>query len=303
MSTQRPLTHDEAIELAPLYVLDALEPAEMDAVRAHLATCPESHAEFEELGSVVPYLLDDPGVELVEPPAALGDRIMAAAAADLAERTAPSAERTVPAATAPSAERTDAAAERIVPAAVPFPSAGEREARAERTRARTSPLEWALRIAAVVAIVALGAWSLRLQGQVSDLEQQLGAAQAYRSAVTAVLDVATQPGSQLALLAPVEAGGPRGIAAVASDGSIQFAMDDLAPTTGSQVYETWAIVGDAAPVPLGSFTVNASGTASFTSKQGPVAPGITVAVSREPQAGATAPTDVVSAGQATPSAT
>jgi anti-sigma factor RsiW len=299
MSMQRPLTHDEAIDLAPLYVLDALEPAEMDAVRAHLASCPESHAEFEELGSVVPYLLDDPDLELVEPPAALGDRIMAAAAADLAERTA----RTVPAATVPSPERTDAAGEPTVPAAVPFPTAEEREARAERTRARTSPLEWALRIAAVVAIVALGAWSLRLQGQVSDLEQQAAAAHAYRSAVTAVLDVATQPGSQLALLAPVEAGGPRGIAAVASDGSIQFAMDDLAPTTGSQVYETWAIVGDQAPVPLGSFTVDASGTASFTSKQGPAAPGITVAVSREPQAGATAPTDVVSAGKATPAVT
>jgi anti-sigma-K factor RskA len=80
-------------------------------------------------------------------------------------------------------------------------------------------------------------------------------------------------------------------------------MQDLDPTSGSQVYETWAIVGSEAPVPLGSFTVDASGTASFTSKQGPTAAGITVAVSREPQAGATAPTDVVSAGQATPSAT
>ena len=52
-------------------------------------------------------------------------------------------------------------------------------------------------------------------------------------------------------------------------------------------------------MPLGSFTVDASGTASFTSKQGPTDAGIVVAVSREPQAGATAPTDVVSAGQAT----
>ena len=60
----------------------------MASVREHLATCPESHAEFDELGGVVPYLLDDPSLELVEPPAALGDRIMAAAAADLAERTA-----------------------------------------------------------------------------------------------------------------------------------------------------------------------------------------------------------------------
>ena len=206
------------------------------------------------------------------------------------------AERTSP---APAAERTSPAAERTTPAAVPFPSPAEREARAERTRARTSPLEWALRIAAVVAIVALGAWNFRLQGQVGDLEDQVGAAENYRTAVAAVLDVAAQEGSQTAILAPVEAGGPRGLAAVASDGSIQFAMEDLAPTSGTQVYETWAIVGEDAPVPLGSFTVDAPGVASFTSKQGPDAPGITVAVSREPAAGATTPTEVVSAGTAT----
>jgi hypothetical protein len=309
----RPLTHDEAIDLAPAYVLGALEEAEMASVREHLATCPESHAEFDELGGVVPYLLDDPDLELVEPPAALGERIMAAAAADLAERTA--AERTAPAVaertspapaerTAPVAERTAPAAERTSPAAertgpVPFPSADERAARAERTSSRPSTLDWALRIAAVVAIVVVGGWGLLQYRQVNDLQQQLTTAEAYRSAVVAVLDVAAQPGSQTAVLAPVEPDGPRGLAAVASDGSIQFAMEDLTPTSGSQVYETWAIVGSEAPVPLGSFTVDASGTVSFTSKQGPTAPTVTVAVSREPQAGATTPTDVVSAGQAT----
>jgi hypothetical protein len=287
MNARQPLTHEQAVDLAPLYVLGALEEAEMASVHEHLATCPESHAEFEELAGVVPYLLDDPSIELVEPPAALGDRIMAAAAADLAARQAPVAERTIP------------VAERTTPAAIPFPSAEERETRAERTRAQTSPLEWALRIAAVVAIVALGAWGLRLQAQVSDLERQVAAAEDFRSAVAAVLDVAEQEGSQTALLAPVEPGGPRGLAAVASDGSIQFAMEDLTPTSGGQVYETWAIVGEDAPVPLGSFTVDASGVASFTSKQGPTDPGIVVAVSREPAAGATTPTDVVSAGAAT----
>jgi anti-sigma factor RsiW len=268
MTTQpTPLTHEEALDLAPLYVLDALSDAEMAAVREHLATCPESHAAFEELGGVVPYLLDDPATELVEPPAALGDRIMAAAAADRA-----------------SAAR------------IPFPPAGERIARAERTRSRTSSLEWAFRIAAVIAIVVLGAWSLLLTRQVNDLQQEANAAEQYRNAVTAVLDVAAQPGSLTALLAPQETGGPRGIAAVASDGSVQFAMQDLAPTSGTQVYETWAILPGSNPVPLGSFTVDASGTVSFTSKQGPMQAGMAVAVSREPQAGATAPTVVVSAG-------
>jgi hypothetical protein len=48
------LTCAEVDELAGLYVLDALEAREADAVREHLATCPHSHAGFGELGSVVP---------------------------------------------------------------------------------------------------------------------------------------------------------------------------------------------------------------------------------------------------------
>jgi hypothetical protein len=278
----QPMTHEQAVDLAPLFVLGALEEAEMTSVREHLATCPESHAEFEELGGVVPYLLDDPDLELVEPPAALRDRIMAAAAADLAQRAGSAAGPAT--ATAPPAAPTA------------FPSASEREARAERTRARTSPLDWALRIAAVIAIVAIGAWNLQLQGQVNGLRDEVGAANAYRLAVGAVLDVADEPGSQVAVLEEQAPGGPRGIAAVAPNGEIQFALQDLPPTSGTQVYEAWAIVGENAPVPLGSFAVGSSGTASFTSRPGPTDAGVIVALSREPAAGATAPTEVVSIG-------
>jgi hypothetical protein len=58
-------------------------------VREHLATCDLPHPDFEELGSVVPALLELDDSELVEPPAALRDRVMAAAAADLATRNGP----------------------------------------------------------------------------------------------------------------------------------------------------------------------------------------------------------------------
>ncbi|MFL5751561.1 MAG: zf-HC2 domain-containing protein, partial [Chloroflexota bacterium] len=144
-----PLTHAQAIELAPMYVLDALEPADAAAVREHLTTCPESHAEFEQLGGVVPYLLDDPFLELVEPPPDLRDRVMAAAAADVADRAAN--EPT-------SAERT--AAEPVTPVPFPFPSAAERQARAGRTRTRPRALTWVAAIAAVLAIAVISAGSL-----------------------------------------------------------------------------------------------------------------------------------------------
>ena len=68
---------------------------------------------------------------------------MAAAAADLAERTTSRA----------GAERPRAALR-----ADAIPDRRERTLRAERTR--TSRFDWALRIAAVIAIVAVGAWGL-----------------------------------------------------------------------------------------------------------------------------------------------
>ena len=109
----------------------------MAAVREHLATCPESHAEFEELGGVVPYLLDDPRLELVEPPAALRDRIMAAAAADLAARTRIRAGRARQAPPA-AAEPRRRSPSRRPPSARPAPSARDRARSTGRCGSRRS---------------------------------------------------------------------------------------------------------------------------------------------------------------------
>ncbi len=174
------LTCDEVRDLAASFVLGALDADEMDAVRAHLATCADAHAEFAELGSVLPVL--DASIPIVEPPAGLKDRVMAAAAADLATRTGVVDVAPVAATAAPVAAT--AAPE---PTPIPFPSTTEREARAV-DRTRTSPATWVLRIAAVLAIVVLGGWNLLLQGQVN-------ASKTYEENVAAVLDVAAQPGS------------------------------------------------------------------------------------------------------------
>ena len=261
------MTHEQALDLAAAYVLGALEPAEEAAVREHLLTCGLAHDEFAELGGVVPYLAEFPDLELVEPPPALRDRIMAAAAADMAERTG--AASAAPA--APDlAERT----------AVPFPSAAERADRT--TRRATRRLGWVARIAAVVAIVILGGWNLLLQGQLSD-------ARAYDRAVAAVIDAAGKPGSQSVVLSPQPGSSARGIAAVAPDGSVVMAMRDLPATTGTQVYEAWVIVGTAAPVPVGGFTVGSAGLAAVTTTPVATPPGSTIALSLEPSAGSTAP--------------
>jgi hypothetical protein len=74
------MTHDEALELAGLYALDALTPDEKAEVDAHVAACPLDHSEFESLGGVAPAL-----ASLAEPagaPAALKRRVLEAYAAE-----------------------------------------------------------------------------------------------------------------------------------------------------------------------------------------------------------------------------
>jgi hypothetical protein len=269
---REPMSHDDALELAAGYVLGALEPAEDAAVRDHLATCPEPHLEFGEMGGVVAALLED--VEPVEPPATLRDRIMDAARADLAERTRA-------AATPAPAPAAAAAPPSAPPPASPtaFPSAAERGA---RRAARTSRLDWALRIAAVIAIVAVGAWGLGLQ-------RQLDAASRFDRSVAAVLDAAARPGAQAVILTPAEGKQGKGIAAVGPDGAVTMALRDLPATSGAQVYTTWVIVGKNAPVAVADFTVDSNGIASVTTRPAPTPPGTIIALTLEPNAGNTAP--------------
>jgi anti-sigma factor RsiW len=270
--SMQPLTHDQAIDLAPAYVLGALEAADMAAVREHLATCPESHAEFETLGGVVPYLAESSDLELVEPSASLRDRIMVAAAADLAARSG--AQAVAPAEPAPTSP-------------VAFPSEREREARA---RSRTGRLGWAMRIAAVVAIIFLGGWNLLLRSDLSE-------ARRFDQAVNSVIGAAAQPGSQTVVLTPTENNQASGIAAIRPDGSVVLAIRNLPATRGTEVYETWVIVGSAAPVPVGDFRVDANGIATATTRPTQAPPGAVIAVSREPKPGSTTPVGpIVSTG-------
>ena len=278
----RNLTCDEVRELAGAYVLGALDAADSGAVRAHLVGHEDAHPEVAELGSVIPALFEI--VPIVEPPAGLKDRIMAAAAADLAARGGAAA--TTPA--APAAPVARPTAERTSPVAAPvaFPTAEER---AER-RAGTSTSTWLLRIAAVLVIGALGSWNLLLQNQ-------LGDAQAYERNVAAVLDAAAEPGSLTAVLASDGTGS--GLASVQEDGDLAIAMRDLAPTTGDSVYEAWVIGADGVPVPVGNFRVGETGIGFLEAGGLPAAEGITLALTLEPGPGATTPTmPIISAGVA-----
>ena len=263
------ITHDDIRDLAAGFVLGALSREEEAAVREHLSSCAEPHPEIEELGGVVPYLAES--LDAVEPPAALRGRILAAAAAERPGATAPTAVAPTPA------------------EPVAFPTAAERAVRdAGRSRSLGT---WAMRIAAVLAIVVLGAWNLQLQGRLTGIEDDLAAATAYQQGVASVLAVATQEGSAVAILSPADPGTTaRGLAATSPEGTVVIAMHDLTPTSGSEVYEAWVIVGDAAPVPLGGFVVGGNGTGVFEGSTALAAPGAILALTREPGPGATTPT-------------
>jgi anti-sigma-K factor RskA len=259
--------HDDVRNLAAGFVLGALEPAEEQAVREHLATCHEPHEEFSMLGGVVPYL--DDTVELVEPPASLKARVVAAAAADLAADPGSRVR--------PTTHRREVVAS---------------STRGERTRStRRSPLAWVTAIAAVIVIAGLAGWNLMLQSQLREAAD-------YNRAVSSVLDVGARPGSQVAILSGARQAGPHGIAAIGGDGSFAMTLRDLPPSMGNEVYEAWIVGSDGAPVPLGGFQVGSSGTVMFTGSVTP-SPGATIALTREPGPGATTPTlPIISSGVA-----
>jgi hypothetical protein len=279
----------EVADLAPSFVLGALEQGEADAVRRHLAGCPEAHAEMAELGSVVPALFE--AVDIVEPPSSLRERIMAAAAAEQAALTGVQAADVAPIPSAPRAldaqRALDTQETRGLPRAAVQPSQGRRTGLFER------PVWAVAAIAAAFALVALGVWNVQLRDEIAGLT-------AYRNGVVEVLDHATQRGAQLAVLAPPEdAPGPSGLAAVAADGSVALVMRDLSPTSGAQVYEAWLIAGTGAPVPIGDFRVGPDGTATFSTAHASLGSGVTVALTLEPGPGATTPTmPIIAVGQA-----
>ena len=286
------LTCDEVRDLAGSFVLGALDADAEAAVREHLASCPEAHDEIEELSGALPVLAASAPV--VEPPTALKARVLAAAQADLDERIAASVvtAATAPAATAPAA--TTAAAAPIATAAgaanaaepVPFPTQADSE------RRRRSTVSWVLAIAAVVAIALLGVSNLLLRSQ-------LDQSQAYQQSVQAVIDSASKPGSLTAVLT-ASGGSGTGLAAIDSTGAVTMAMQDLAPTSGQQVYEAWAIGGDGVPVPIGSFQVGNGRTGTMSASGVTASNGTVLALTLEAGPGAKAPTlPIISKGVAT----
>lgn len=229
MTDTSALTHEDATELSGLYVLDALEAPEREAVRQHLESCSLPHPEFDELGGAVPALS-----AILEPrdaPPELRGRVLAAVAADAAAagRTAPS-----PVSAATRVWEFD------------------RGSTAARAAGRPAWLAWAAAATAVLMIAALGAWGVILQGRTSELEQ--------RSALIA--DAIAASTAQGAVVATLRGTGPAaaasGFAAFTPEGDGYILLVGLPPAPAGQTYQAWYIV-DGAPHSVGVLSVGEDG--------------------------------------------
>jgi anti-sigma-K factor RskA len=281
MSGPMRLTHDEADDLAALYVLDALDAAEAEAVRAHLATCGRPHPMFAELASVTPALaaLADP----VSPPPELRNRVLTAVSLTAQQPPViPPPRQAMP----PPAQFRPAQPPPLgappgppppgwapAPQPVPYPQPVPIEQAREIRRGRS--WSWlGLAAAAVIAIVALGAWNVILQRQAEDRDALL------RTALATCLD----PAADAARLAGQgQAAGATGCAAFPESGQGFIVMRGLPPVTSDQTYQAWYLVGDQ-PTSAGLMPVGADGLAILTGLTPAEGTGA-VALSLEPAGG------------------
>ena len=263
MTEQLTLSHDEVSELAGLYVLDALEPAEREAVDAHLASCSLEHAEFAELGGVVPALATS--VEPLAAPPQLKARVLAAVQREAA-------------AAAPGDVL-------VQPWMLVDPDPRAAPAAVTTGRRGWAPPAWSAWIPAVAAVLILavvGVWGFGAQSRADLAEQR---AQVLAQAITAF----AAPDSATAVLAGsgnlAEASG---FAAFAADGTSYLVMVGLPSAPAGSDYQAWYIA-DGAPRSAGILTVGPDGYGIIVDRA-PVAGTEVVAYTIEPRGGSTLPT-------------
>ncbi len=232
-----PISCDRVRDLAPGFVLGALDESDMNAVREHLASCPEPHPEMAELGGVVPYI--GGSLTPVTPPRHLKAAVLATVQAEMA------AARLLEGSPA-------TAASTVVPqVAAGKPDnvvslSGVRWRRARRVGT------WVTRVAAVAAIVVLASYSLAVQ-------PELGAAQKDKNHGDTILHALSQWGARSAVLAPDTGQTGSGMAVLLPSGHVDIQLHGLAATTNDQVYMVWLSYDGGAITKSGWFTVDSSG--------------------------------------------
>jgi anti-sigma factor RsiW len=211
-----PLDCASVDELDAAYALGALDADERRAVDEHLATCPHPHAAFHAMTGVGDLLAA--GVTAVDPPPALRDRLMASIA------SAP--QDAVPATTGARRLQPD----REVGSVAEVPRGGWFGWLSPR-------LARGVAGAALLVIVALGAWNVSLQSSVASRDEQL-------RAVAAAIG-----GGQVAFRVT---GNATGYVVADAAGHANLVVAGLTPPEANRIYELWLIGADGKAVAVGT---------------------------------------------------
>jgi hypothetical protein len=250
------LTCAEVDELAGLYVLDALETDEMDAVRQHLERHPGVHPAFADLGGVVPGLFG--AIEPIDAPPELRARVLNAvgrAEPATAEHAMVESSRDVEPATTSLAGRTAPgipAPPPVRPGVRDAPPSSITEHRERRLARR--PWQTVVALAAVLLIVVLGGWNLLLQ-------DRAGSAEARVTVLRDAIAASTDPSSEVALLrGSGPAAGASGLAVFPSGRPGTILVEGLPPVASGRTYQAW-FLAKGTPVSAGLMSVGSDGFA------------------------------------------
>jgi hypothetical protein len=260
--------HEEIQALLGVYALDAVTPAEHDAVTRHLAGCDECRAEVDDHLEVA---ADLSALAIAPPPSALWDRIVVGLdptpADDVETPPRPSLRVLLDPATA-----TIAAA---APDAAPV-SLEERRARRSSRRTLLSVASIASVAAALIVVLAIG-WvqandrAGKATGELARPAMELAAARALDDPQNRRLELRAPSGDVTA------------VAVVTPDGEGYFLPRGLSVLPDDRTYQLWQI-GSRGPVSLGVFG-NEPGVRGFH-LQGPVQ---TLAITNEAAGGRALP--------------
>jgi Anti-sigma-K factor rskA/Putative zinc-finger len=270
------MRHEEYKDLLALEAAGAVDPSELRALDAHLATCAECRAELDELRGAAASLAYT--VAPAAPPAGLRASLLAQVR-ELKARPA-------------TAEARDASPARA-DGARPATDLKEEARRLVRRLGlwdifRARPALGFGAAAAVLLLAALAALSLTLWGrarelraEVARLSERLGETEGEQALARGQLarmrevnELLTAPGARLMSLAGTKTA-PRAHARVAYDqtsGRVLLLAYELPPAPAGKAYQLWFIAGGK-PLPGGVFKPDARGQGSLSDRL-PTAPGL-----------------------------
>jgi Anti-sigma-K factor rskA, C-terminal/Putative zinc-finger len=303
------------------YLLDALPDDERAAFAEHLGTCAVCQEEAAALAPIVgslPGLLNlDPAAVLqasdltplpndLEPSSGLRDKIMTAVHDEPQPEITATDQGTEVVPEIPTEEEAEEIEARPAAAAEPIPISTARRPRGRilpgvstgpptvtsQAWQTVSRVSWASRIAAILAIVAVGAiiWALALQGRVNDLQDE------NKAQATEIAEAQNNSNATVAQLSPT-ADGKQG-----SQGKLIFSLPDqtgwvllegMNPLPADQAYQVWYLKdGVPAPKPGPVITVDQNGNGNVeVAPDTPTYDGL--ALTAEPKSGSEAPTSPI----------